>query len=65
MKFCQQRLASLLNALQVVNIEEFRPLNLVANLATLISTYFKGFTVIIEPYPDKQIDGQDLYDPLL
>ena len=52
LKFCQQRLALLLNTLQVNNIEEFRALNLVANLATLIATYFKGFVVIVEPYPE-------------
>jgi DNA excision repair protein ERCC-2 len=27
----------------------------------MISTYFKGFTVIVEPYPEDQL----IYDPLL
>ena len=36
-------------------------MSLVANLATLIATYFKGFVVIIEPYPEDQL----LHDPLL
>ena len=42
----------LLNTLEIVNIDEFGSLNLVANLATLVATYFKGFVVIIEPYPE-------------
>lgn len=42
-------------------MEEFGGLNLVTNLATLVSTYFKGFTVIIEPYPSDQL----IFDPIL
>lgn len=42
----------LLNTLEIVNIDEYRALGLVANLATMIATYFKGFVVIIEPYPE-------------
>ena len=61
LKFSQQRLAQLLNTLQVQKLDEFRSLTLVVNLATLISTYFKGFTVIIEPYPEDQL----LHDPIL
>ena len=45
----------------MTNIDEFGSLNLVANLATLISTYYKGFVVIIEPYPE----DPGLPDPLL
>jgi DNA excision repair protein ERCC-2 len=33
----------------------------VADFATLLSTYFKGFTVIIEPYPEDNL----IYDPLM
>ena len=61
LKFTTQRLSILLNTLQVRDIDEFGSLNLVANLATLISTYFKGFVVIIEPYPEDQLQ----HDPLL
>ena len=42
----------LLNTLEVENIDDFRALTLVANLATMISTYYRGFVVIIEPYPE-------------
>ena len=61
LKFCHQRLMMLLNTLEVVNIDEFRALNLVANLATLIATYYRGFVIIIEPYPEEQLQ----FDPLL
>ena len=52
LKFCHQRLLMLLNTLEVDNIDEFRALTLVANLATLIATYYRGFVIIIEPYPE-------------
>lgn len=61
LKFCQQRLQMLLNTLEIVNIDEFGSLNLVTNLASLIATYYKGFVVIVEPYPEDQL----LFDPLL
>ena len=60
LKFVTQRLHMLLNTLQVTNIDEFSSLNLVANLATLISTYYKGFVIIVEQYPEEHI-----HDPLL
>ena len=61
LKFCQERLQMLLNTLEIVNIDEFGSLNLVTNLASLIATYYKGFVVIVEPYPEDQL----LFDPLL
>mmetsp|Transcript_33647 Transcript_33647/g.32673 ORF Transcript_33647/g.32673 Transcript_33647/m.32673 type:complete len:208 (-) Transcript_33647:834-1457(-) len=60
LKFAHERLHSLLNTLEIVSIDIYSPLSIVADFATLISTYFKGFTVIIEPYPEELI-----YDPLL
>lgn len=50
-----------MNTLQITNLDEYAPISLVADLATLVSTYFKGFTVIIEPYPEDNL----IYDPLL
>ena len=52
LKFCHHRLMMLLNTLEVENIDEYRSLNLVANLATLIATYYRGFVIIVEPYPE-------------
>lgn len=50
-----------MNTLEISNTEEFRAIGLVANFATLLSTYFSGFTVIIEPYPEDNL----IYDPLM
>ena len=61
LKFCQQRLINLLNTLEIVDVYEFRALSLVTNLATLIATYYQGFVVIVEPYPEDHL----LLDPLL
>jgi DNA excision repair protein ERCC-2 len=61
LKFAHDRLQSLLNTLEITNMDDYRAITLVADFATLLSTYFKGFTVIIEPYPDDNI----IYDPLM
>ena len=61
LKFCQPRLLMLLNTLEIANVDDFRALNLVSNLASLIATYFKGFVVIVEPYPEDHL----LFDPML
>lgn len=62
LKHCKDRLASLLNTLEVENIEEYTSLNLVADFATLIATYFNGFSMIIEPYP---VERSMTIDPIL
>lgn len=41
----------LLNTIKVVDLAPYRALDLVASFATVLSTYFKGFTVLIEPCP--------------
>lgn len=48
LRFCYERLRSLLNSLELVDMQNFAPLILVANFATLVSTYTQGFTIIIE-----------------
>ena len=50
-----------MNTLQIANMDEFQSITIVADFATLLSTYYKGFTVIIEPYPQDNL----IYDPLL
>ena len=42
LQFVYDRLASLLRTLQMTDLDEFRPLYLVADYATLVSTYNKG-----------------------
>ena len=41
-RFCAERLHSLLRTLELTAIQEMSPLTLVANFATLVSTYTKG-----------------------
>ena len=52
LKYCYERLKSLLSATEIYNITDFSHLILVANFATLVSTYEKGFMMLIEPYTD-------------
>jgi DNA excision repair protein ERCC-2 len=61
LKFAHDRLSSLMNTLQIAAVDEFQSITIVADFATLISTYFKGFTIIIEPYPEDNL----IYDPLM
>ncbi|MEW5309782.1 MAG: hypothetical protein WDW38_001642 [Sanguina aurantia] len=50
LKFCYDRLSSLLKTLEVTDTEELTPLQLVADFATLVGTYAQGFAIIIEPF---------------
>ncbi|CAJ1388569.1 unnamed protein product [Effrenium voratum] len=59
LKFCHERLRSLLNTLQVANLDEFSPITKVADFVTLLGTYSQGFTIIVDPYPE----AQGIYDP--
>lgn len=49
LQFTYSRLQSLLRTLEITSLEEFNPLQDVANFATLVSTYVEGFSVILEP----------------
>ncbi|XP_012941013.1 general transcription and DNA repair factor IIH helicase subunit XPD [Aplysia californica] len=53
LRFCSERLQSLLRTLELADIKDYSSLSLVANFATLISTYTKGFSLIIEPFDDR------------
>lgn len=53
LRFCAERLRSLLHTLEISDLTDFSPLTLLANFATLVSTYAKGFTIIIEPFDDR------------
>ncbi|KAI5304382.1 DNA-dependent ATPase of the nucleotide excision repair factor 4 complex [Ascosphaera pollenicola] len=50
LRFCSERLASLVRTLELMNIEDYRPLQEVAAFATLTATYEKGFLLILEPF---------------
>lgn len=53
LRFCAERLSSLLRTLEISDLTDFSPLVLITHLATLVSTYTKGFTIIVEPFDDK------------
>jgi DNA excision repair protein ERCC-2 len=53
LRFCAERLRSLLRTLELSNIQDFSAVVLIANFATMISTYTKGFALIIEPFDDR------------
>eukprot|EP00052_Salpingoeca_macrocollata_P017671 m.144308 g.144308 ORF g.144308 m.144308 type:complete len:768 (-) comp20461_c0_seq1:24-2327(-) len=62
LRFCAERLSSLLQTLELSNVDEFSPIVVVANFATLVSTYLKGFSLIIEPFDDR---SPTISDPVL
>lgn len=53
LRFCYDRLTSLTKTLEITDTDEFTPLNMVANFATLVGTYETGFAIIVEPYDDR------------
>ncbi|KAF2753818.1 DNA repair helicase RAD3 [Pseudovirgaria hyperparasitica] len=50
LRFCAERLTSLVRTLELTNIEDYKPLQEVATFATLVATYDTGFVLILEPY---------------
>lgn len=50
LRFCSERLQSLIRTLQVNRLDEYSALQKVASFATLVSTYEKGFLLILEPF---------------
>ncbi|KAI8480390.1 General transcription and DNA repair factor IIH helicase subunit XPD [Branchiostoma belcheri] len=53
LRFCSERLNSLIRTLEIADLTDFSPLILLANFATLVSTYMKGFILIMEPFDDR------------
>ncbi|CAF1068141.1 unnamed protein product [Rotaria magnacalcarata] len=62
LRFCSERLRSLLRTLETRDIHMYQPLMLLCNFATIISTYTKGFALIIEPFFDSK---STVYNPVL
>ncbi|EHA50547.1 DNA-dependent ATPase of the nucleotide excision repair factor 4 complex [Pyricularia oryzae] len=54
LRFCAERLTSLVRTLELTNIEDFQPLQEVATFATLVATYDKGFLLLLEPYESEK-----------
>lgn len=55
LRFCSERLKSLLTTLEVADAAAFAPVQLVADMATLLGTYGKGqsFALIFEPFDER------------
>lgn len=53
LRFCYDRLTSLLLTLEVTDVDEFGPLTAVCNFATLVGTYSNGFAIIFEPFDER------------
>lgn len=62
LRFCAERLASLVRTLELMNIEDYKPLQEVATFATLTATYEQGFLLILEPF---ESDTATVPNPIL
>lgn len=52
-KFCYDRLKSLFTTLKLTDLDEYTPINTMANFATLVATYDKGFCIIFEAHDER------------
>ncbi|KAF1356228.1 hypothetical protein BDV97DRAFT_2260 [Delphinella strobiligena] len=62
LRFCAERLTSLVRTLELTNIEDYQPLQQVASFATLAATYDTGFLLILEPF---ESDKATVPNPIL
>lgn len=53
LRFTSDRLGLLLKTLEITGMDDYYALQQVANLATITSTYERGFQLIMEPYEDR------------
>lgn len=62
LKFCYDRLHSLMMTLEITDTDEFLHIQTICDFATLIGTYARGFSVIIEPFDERM---PHIPDPVL
>ncbi|CAO4368451.1 unnamed protein product [Caenorhabditis nigoni] len=55
MRFCAERLANLVRTLEITDNGDVWALSQVTTMCTLVSTYSKGFSVIVEPQDGSQM----------
>ena len=53
LRFSYDRLQSLFQTLKMADLDDFTPLQTLANFATLVATYAEGFMVIFEPFDER------------
>ncbi|KAG7092447.1 DNA-dependent ATPase of the nucleotide excision repair factor 4 complex [Marasmius oreades] len=61
LRFCAERLQSLIRTLELNRLDEHSSLQKVASFATLVSTYEKGFLLILEPF---ETDNSTVPNPI-
>lgn len=59
--FAHDRLNSLLNTLEIVDVDDFSSLKVIVDFGAMIASYEDGFSVIIDPYPEDDL----ILDPKL
>lgn len=62
LKFCYDRLHSLMLTLEITDTDEFLHIQTVCDFATLVGTYTRGFSIIIEPFDERM---PHIPDPVL
>uniref|UniRef100_A0A803MRY3 DNA 5'-3' helicase n=1 Tax=Chenopodium quinoa TaxID=63459 RepID=A0A803MRY3_CHEQI len=62
LKFCYDRLHSLMMTLEITDTDEFLSIQTICDFATLVGTYARGFSIIIEPYDERM---PHIPDPIL
>ncbi|KAJ3121717.1 DNA-dependent ATPase of the nucleotide excision repair factor 4 complex [Nowakowskiella sp. JEL0407] len=62
LRFCAERLSSLVRTLELTNLNDHWALSKIASFATLVATYQKGFLLILEPFEN---DNDTIPNPIL
>lgn len=62
LRFCYDRLHSLMLTLEITDTDEFLHIQTICDLATLVGTYTRGFSIIIEPFDERM---PHIPDPVL
>merc|ERR1719431_1181835 len=65
LRFCAERLSSLIRSLEISHVADFGPLTCISHFATLVATYTRGFTIIIEPTEDRVVGVGAVINPIL
>ncbi|XP_050364028.1 general transcription and DNA repair factor IIH helicase subunit XPD [Argentina anserina] len=62
LKFCYDRLHSLMMTLEITDTDEFLHIQTICDFATLVGTYARGFSIITEPFDERM---PHIPDPVL
>ncbi|KAM7253928.1 hypothetical protein ACFE04_031610 [Oxalis oulophora] len=62
LRFCYDRMHSLMMTLEITDTEEFLHIQTICDFATLLGTYARGFSIIIEPFDERM---PHIPDPVL